>query len=451
MTPFARLARTARIGTLVTLALTIPMFAQAAVRKEGSWPNAERKVTFDFEGKPSDALRKLGDEAGWSLIVASGLHGATEKDVKIDVENQPADAVLDALFADADVVAKRNGTLISISQAPASPATAPPQAPPGGSVSHVDSPSSPAVPSPSTPPVPTVRGQDRNVFGSALTVAPGEVVHSLTVTGGSAEIYGTVTGDLVIAGGAAKIHDGGRVVGNATVVGGALVILRGGRVDGDAGILGGSLKREDGAIVGGKVESTGGSTGKVRVNFHDGNVEAGLDATPPESRRVRFARAAHSFGQSVTNVSLLFVFGCVALALATRKMEVLRTEAAARPMKSFAIGLVSSLAAGVLLLALCLSLVGIPFAALAAVGATFVVFASMSAALTTVGAALAGHRTQNPYVHLLIGCVLFLVLGALPYVGGFITAFVVLVAIGSLVSTRGAGAVSPRVQRPELV
>ena len=40
-----------------------------------------------------------------------------------------------------------------------------------------------------------------------------EIVHTVTVTGGSAKIYGTVTGDLVVAGGSARVESGGRVVG----------------------------------------------------------------------------------------------------------------------------------------------------------------------------------------------------------------------------------------------
>lgn len=473
MSPFARLARVARIGTLVTLALAVPLIADAAVRKEGSWPPADKKVSFEFDGKPSDGLKKLANEAGWSLVVSKGIT-AGEHDVKIDVDGQPADAVLEALFAESDVVARRNGTLITITPAspdqnaqtapatppaPTEPGAAPPEPPAPPALSAPPAPPAPPAvaetPSlPAIPPVPTVRGQDRNVLGNSLVVQKDEVVHTVTVTGGSAKIYGIVTGDLVVAGGSAKIVDGGRVVGNATVFGGSLKVERGGRVDGDVGIVGGVLQREQGAVVGGKiVDSSKGHAGTTRVSVTDGEVSAEVDDAPHQHRSVRsrLGEAAHSFGRSVTHMALLFVFGCVVLALGARRMETLRVEAAARPMRSFAIGIVGSIAAGVVLAAMCITVVGIPFAVLAALLAMFSVYASIAAVLTTVGAAVSGHKSKNPYVHLLVGCVGLLVASAIPYVGGLVTAAVVLIAIGALFTTRLAGTLARPAPKRDLV
>jgi hypothetical protein len=291
------------------------------------------------------------------------------------------------------------------------------------------------------------------VLGASLVVEKDEIVHTVTVTGGAAKIYGTVTGDLVVAGGSARVETGGRVVGNATVFGGSLNVANGARVDGDVGIVGGAVKREDGAVIGGKVVDTAhGKHGNVKVSMTDGEVSTEVEGgRKRESGRSRLSAAVHSFGQSITNMSLLFVFGCVLLALATRKMETLRVEAAARPMKSFALGVVGSLCAVVAVAAMCITVVGIPFAALAVLLAVFSVYAAIAAVLTTLGAAVAGHRSNNPYVHLLVGCVLFLLSGAIPYVGGFATAAVVLIAIGTLVSTRLAGVVVRRKPKPELV
>jgi hypothetical protein len=443
MNPLSRLARVSRITSLVTLMLFLPLAAEAAVHKEGAWPASDKKVSFEFEGKPSDGLVKLAEEAGWSLVMSKGIT-VSEHDVKINVEDQPADAVLDALFAESDVVARRNGTLLTItatSSAPGSTVT-PPSAPAGG------------VPSiPAVPPVPTVRGEDRNILGSSLVVGKDEVVHTVTVTGGSAKIYGIVTGDLVVAGGSARIEDGGRVVGNATVFGGSLRVVSGARVDGDVGIVGGALKREEGAIIGGEVvDSANGQHGDVNVTMKDGEVSTGVgEGRQRTSGRARLTESVHSFGQSVTNMSLLFVFGCVLLALGTRKMEVLRVEAAARPMKAFAMGIVGAICALIAIAAMCVTLVGIPFAVMVVLLGVFSVYASIAALLTTVGAAVAGHKSKNPYVHLLVGCVLFLLAGLLPYVGGLVTAAVVLIAIGTLVTTRLAGIVDGRARRPEMV
>jgi hypothetical protein len=439
MNSLSQLARVGRIASLVTLALFIPLAAEAAVHKEGAWPASDKKVSFEFDGKPSDGLVKLAEEAGWSLVMSKGITVA-EHDVKINVEDQPADAVLEALFAESDVVARRNGSLITITASPSSGATGataptPPTPPTPPAASDVV----PAIPL--VPPVPTVRGEDRNVVGSSLVVGKDEIVHTVSVTGGSAKIYGTVTGDLVVAGGSARIEDGARVVGNATVFGGSLKVMSGARVDGDVGIVGGALKREEGAIIGGKVVDSGsGKHGNVKVSMHDGEVSTEVEgARKRESGRSRLTEAAHSFGQSVTSMSLLFVFGCVLLALGTRKMETLRVEAAARPMKAFAMGIVGSICALVAVVAMCITVVGIPFAILLVLLGVFSVYASMAAILTMVGAAVTGHKTANPYVHLAAGCVLFLLAGLIPYIGGLVTAAVILVAIGTLVTTRLAG------------
>ena len=150
MNPLSRLARVGRVASLVTLALFIPLAAEAAVHKEGTWPASDKKVSFEFDGKPSDGLVKLAEEAGWSLVMSKGIT-VSEHDVKINVEDQPADAVLDALFAESDVVARRNGTLITIT-AGAGIARAGHRAASPASPAGVTAPAPPTPPTAPTPP-----------------------------------------------------------------------------------------------------------------------------------------------------------------------------------------------------------------------------------------------------------------------------------------------------------
>jgi hypothetical protein len=439
MNSLSRLARVARVATLVTLVLAVPLVAEAAVRKEGTWPASDKTVSFEFDGKPSDGLNKLADEAGWSLVVSKAI-ATDEHDVKIAVEDQPADAVLEALFAESNVVARRSGSLVTITPDHGAPAPAVPPLPVAPPVPPVPPAGADAPSTVTPPPVPTSRGEDRNVFGSSLVVGEHEIVHTVTVTGGSARIYGTVTGDLIVAGGSARIEKGARVVGNATVFGGSLRVESGARVDGDVGIVGGALKREEGAIIGGKIVKDG--HGNVGVTVGDSGASTEVhEGKKRSSGRGRLSEAVSSLGRSVTNMSLLFVFGCVLLALGARRMERLRIEAAARPMRSFAMGIVGGFCMVLALTAMCITVVGIPFALLAALIGVFGVYASVAAVLTTFGAAVAGHRSQNPYVHLFIGCAALLVVGLIPFVGGLVTFVVVMIAVGSLVSTRFAGVV----------
>ena len=63
----------------------------------------------------------------------------------------------------------------------------------------------------------------------------------------------------------------------------------------------------------------------------------------------------------------------------------------------------------------------------------------MCAVLSVVGEALLRHKTENPYVHLAVGCAIFVVLAAIPVVGGFVIVATVLAGMGILVATCGAG------------
>lgn len=427
-----------RFFLVALVAFALPATAGATLKKEGEWPAAEKKVDLEFDGKPSVGLQKLASEAGWSIVVSKAI-AVDEHDVHIAVDDQPADAVLEALFAESNVVAKRNGTLVVVTPAGATP---PPAEPAPAASAPPAAPAVPAVPAP--PPMPTVRGEDKNVVGGSLTIGKDEIVHTVTVTGGSAKIDGTVTGDLVVFGGSAKVHSGARVVGNIAVMGGSVKIENGARVDGNVGAMGGSVKTEEGAIVGGKVVDED-RKGNVNVKIDNAGVHTSVteDADRHADGGSRIARAAHSFGRKVTAMSLLFVFGCVLLALATGRMERLRVETAARPMRSFALGIIGSVAGGIAALIaiviLCITVVGIPVALFGILLAVFAVYGAIAAVLTTFGAAVIGHKTQNTYVHLLFGCAAFLVASSLPVVGGLVTAVVTLIAIGTLFATRLAG------------
>jgi hypothetical protein len=440
---------------VAALAFAIPFTAGATVKKEGSWPGAEKTVDLEFEGKPSEGLRRLAKEAGWSLVVANGVViDGSGGDVHIDVDDQPADAVLEALFVGHDVVAHRNGTLITVTPAAGTPATtaapvvpSPPAVPAPPAAGAVTSPAAPPAP----PPVPTVRGEDRNVFGGSLVIRKDEIVHTVTVAGGSLKVEGTVTGDLVVAGGSAKIASGGRVVGNATVFGGSLKVEKNGRIDGDVGVAGGSVKREEGAIIGGRIVDDE-HKGQVNVTVHDGETKTTVKPAAERPSRSRLSEAVHEFGQSMTRMALLFVLGCVLLALLAPRMEKLRVEIASRPMRSFAIGLVASLigsiAGLITIVILCITVIGIPVALIGVLLAILAVYGGLASVLTTFGAAVLGHRTQNPYLHLLLGCGAFLVLSSIPWVGGLTVFAVSMIAIGALVTTRVGGLLDRRRRTP---
>jgi hypothetical protein len=143
--------------------------------------------------------------------------------------------------------------------------------------------------------------------------------------------------------------------------------------------------------------------------------------------------------EAVSRMIVLFVIGVVLMALAPERMEKLEAEIARRPMRCFALGLVSTLVGAVLVIALCVTVLGIPLAIAAVVAAALLGYAGVCAVLATVGGALIGHRTKNVYVHLAVGCALWLVLGALPWLGEALSFGLCMVGFGTVLSTRCAG------------
>jgi len=397
--------------------LCLASSAGAEVVREGNWPDEDPKISLSVKGTPrAEAVKRLAQKAGWSVVIEA----PSSTPVDVEVKDQPAGKVLELLLSDARYVAKRDGNLISIARAPESPdapapeptvtaAAEPPPAPP---------PASSAAPAPSaaaaSPAPDESKAQDRVVTGGSTRVESHEAVHDLVVVGGSAEVLGVVTGDV-------------------TAMGGSVVVRKGARVKGDVSVIGGSFEAEDGATVDGEVDVMG---GKARRG--DGNVGIQL-SKGDRDKKATFADRVSDFGSSVTRTALLFVFGTVLLALATGRMEAMQGEVAARPMRTFALGIVGSAVATLVFLVLCVTLIGIPIALVALLLGVIGAYAGICATLTTVGAALFHHKSQSPYVHLAVGCAVFLIASWLPWVGGFVTAALVLVGIGALVATRGAG------------
>ena len=399
---------------LVALILCAPGVAAASVTHEGTWPVELKHVSFDAAHiTRTDAVMRVAKEAGWSVV----LRDVPDDELTgIHMTDQPADKVLDAVLGDGDFVAKRDGTLITITGAPKAPPV------PSASVSAVPPPPPTAI---VAAPMATTRGEDRVVRGGDVVVGEGETVHDVTVFGGNLSMRGIATGNVTVLGGNARVQKGAHVLGSATAMGGSIDVEDGAQVDGDVNVLGGSLDRHKGAKVGGTVRK---------------NDEAYVGAGSTSSKSPSLLREV---SDATTRAAMLFVFGAVLFALMGQRMNTLRIEAASRPMRSFALGLVGGIIGLASIALIGVTVIGLPVAAVLALGAVFAAYAGICAVLATVGKALVGHKTDNPHIHLLVGCALFLASGAIPFVNGLVTLAVVLTGIGIVVATRAAGTLAP--------
>lgn len=397
--------------TATCMALGLGLVSTAAlaeVKHDGTWPLELKHVSIDATHiTRTDAVMRVAKEAGWSVVLRDVDDG---KPMDVHINDQPADRVLDVVLGDGDFVAKRNGTLITITGSSAVVRT--PEVPSASA-------SAPAIPTAFVPAMAQARGEDRMVHGGDLVIAADETVHDVTVFGGSVTIHGTATGNVTILGGSAAIKKGAHVLGSATAVGGSIDVADGAQIDGDVGVVGGSLDRHKGAKIGGAVHKSD----DVRIG------------ASPSSPRSLLREAS----DATTRAAMLFVFGAVLFALAGQRMNALRVEAATRPMRAFALGVVGGIIGIASIALIGVTIIGLPVAVVLLLGAIFAAYSGICAVLATVGKALVGHKTDNPHIHLLVGCAVFLVSGAIPFVSGIVTLAVVLTGIGVVVATRGAG------------
>jgi cytoskeletal protein CcmA (bactofilin family) len=405
--------------------LTVAGVAFGAVKREGTWPEQDKPITVDLTNVTrAEAVRKVAEAAGWSIV----FKGLPEDRIDLHVKSQPAARVLDLVLSDAGYVAKREGDLIQI------------QRDDGPSQDTHAAPPPPVVSAPAAEPAPTTSApthskkkhnkhreddsnKDRTVFGGSVRVEPNEVVDDITVFGGTVDILGKATGDVTVFGGSVHVHPGAHVDEDVTVIGGEVTIDDDATIDGDVAALGGDLHRGSGAKIGGEVKQLG-------------------DDEEHEERPSKGSAARsvlRSIGIQLTKTAFLFLLGAIVIALATRRMQLLQSEIALRPMRSLAIGGAAITVSIILTVLLCVTVVGIPVALAVIFIGILATYAGICAVLSVMGSALVAHRSENPYVHLAVGCGVFLVAGSIPYFGSLVTLLITLAGVGAFAATRGAG------------
>lgn len=409
---------------LLLAVLQIAGVAFGAVKREGTWPEEDKAITLDLSSVTrAEAVRKVAEAAGWS-IVSKGL---PDDRIDLHVKNQPAARVLDLVLSDASYLARREGELIQIQRddsavqdnhaAPSPPPAVAPVAPP-------------AAPTPSAP-TRTKKHKhrddsdsDRTVFGGSLRVEPNEVVDDIAVFGGSVDFLGKSTGDITVFGGSVHVYPGAHVDGDLAVIGGEVKIDDDASIDGDVAALGGELHRGSRAKIGGEVKVLGDDSGGEDHSSHSG---------------WGIAQVLRKIGVQMTKTAFLFLLGAIVIALATRRMQLLQSEIALRPMRSMAIGIASLVVGLVLIVLLCITVVGIPAALVGILVGILAAYAGVCAVLSAMGSALVAHRSENPYVHLAVGCGVFLIVGFIPYFGSLITGLILFAGLGAFAATRAAG------------
>ena len=283
--------------------------------------------------------------------------------------------------------------------------------------------------------------------GGQVTVA-GTVTGDALIAAGSTTISGEVDGDLRVGTGQARIE--GRVNEDVLLGAGQVVITSGSQIGGDL-IFGTGRMQMDGAVAGSVLGSTGSYTRGGSVGERE---QVNLAEQPGEEREPTVADRA--LGAVRRYVSILVV-GLLLLWLLPRLLRGAADSVRSRPLPSLGIGLLGCIGVVVGLILLLLvtilvavvlglltlgSLIGITLFAGLLLGAIVVflfVLAITFGAQAVVGLALGrlvlpgeGRSYGSAVGALALGLLVVVVVTAIPYVGGWVEAIVVLLGLGAL-------------------
>ncbi len=313
----------------------------------------------------------------------------------------------------------------------------------------------------------TVQG-DLVVAGGTIVVS-GPVAQDVLAAGGSPTIISSIGGDLRVAGGNVVVQ--GAVKGDVLAAGGN-ISLGGTGVGGDVAIAGGSVRID--APIAGDLKVAGGNVTinapiHGNVEMHGGKLTLGpkavisgnLTYTAQEVATLEGGAkvtGATTFTQSTSSMNkaaiataffsfwllarlVMLLIGAYALALIfprfTRELVML---ANASMLPELGIGVVFAIVAPVLSVILIVTLFGLPFGFMGLLAyIALLIFASIAAPI------IAGSIVQRLWKHgeyavdwktILLGIVVYYLLGFIPFLGWLIKCFFFLVTLGAIISIK---------------
>lgn len=247
--------------------------------------------------------------------------------------------------------------------------------------------------------------QDRDVstFGGDAYVRLGETVDDVSTFGGTAHVDGEVLGDVSVFGGDVLLGPTAIVHGSVDAAGGRIEMKPG------AQIAGGTSMAEPPAIP---------EAHRDHGHDHEGGEPAAL---------VR----------GLVGSALLFLFALLLTGVVPERMSAMHVAIIREPARSAGAGLLGYVSATIVLLALMITIIGIPLALALAVLVPVATYVGLAAAATVIGAALPVERLRGrPMLQILAGVGVLFVVAQVPVLGSIALAIVACVGLGALLRTR---------------
>ncbi len=375
----------------VLLAAFVPTYAHA-YDLDGALPTGVL-VNVDADQIPrSVALTQAARSAGLGLVYTL----PDDPPVTLHADHAPLAEVLDAILpVGAAVHASEH--LLTV-HAAATPALGPPP-----------------IPAPPAVPARSVELHDLLTFGGDARVGAEQEVRDVITMGGDATIDGRTYGDVVTMGGDADVS--GVVVGDVVTMGGDIHVRENGVVHGRLDSLGGQVQVD--------------TPGSASV----GPMPMAIGAPTPPHR----ANADEEGGVvwAVLRYSLLFLGAILFLGLAPERFGRVQRAIVDRPVRTLATGTLGMLIGGVIFLALCVSLIGIPLAIVIAMVTPVAFAAALSSVVPVVGAMLPTRKLEGrPVARLAAGALVLFVVTRIPVVGSLALGLALLAGLGALALTR---------------
>lgn len=246
----------------------------------------------------------------------------------------------------------------------------------------------------------SAQSRDRTAIGDAV-VGWGESVDDVVAIGGSAIVDGEVRGDVTALGGSIRLGPHARVLGDAHAVGGSIDVMPG--------------------------------AWAPRAN-------AGWVPPVPPAPVTELDHHHEEIGgffRSLVAHALLFLLGLFLIGLVPERMGAMHVAIVRDPLRTVGTGVGAYVAAGVLVVALAISLIGIPAAVALTVAVPVATYVGLAGAASVVGAALPLEGLRGaPVRQLLAGVTVIFVLSFVPVLGPVLIAAAACLGVGALVRTR---------------
>jgi hypothetical protein len=472
----------AALAALVLLLATTAFSGSAPAPQPAPRPEAQRRISLNYRGPLSEAVKRIADDAKLSVVVRGGL----EEPGDFHFENVPAQEALSTLASAYNLVLEQHGAVYTLR-----PLTGPEVAMQVTRLRHAEAPHaalapiSPLPPVPPLPPIPNIgpkaqasddeedsdsdsndedrqeqaeerrsqaedrraeaedrRNELRDRMREMREKLHGNQHHSssgcdVSVTGNYTVEDGQEACDVVVFGGNLEIL--GRVTGDVAVYGGNVHLGSDAEVQGDVVAFGGEVNKDDGAEIHGQQMAIGSSSGNGVMTK---GAKAWQKVTSAHSNNSSGSRLGWSIPNFLIKFASFFGLSFIFLMFAPARMKQIEAEVKRDPVKCGLAGLVGSVAlVPMSLMLFVLVIIGWPFLLVL----WLLVLLGVTMGATTIAAEIgtrlpvlkSTRKTQAAVLAVGIGVLLLVEL--IPYLGPLLLVAVAMVSLGAVIRTRFGG------------